>query len=80
MVATEIMEKFVNSFDIKNYSINIFNDANIEKGALNFTKFINADAIGIGTHGRKGLAHFFNGSVSEDLVNHSKFPIVTFKL
>lgn len=80
LVANEIMNNFIANFEMKDYSINIFNDANIEKGVLNFAKHINAEAIGIGTHGRKGLAHFFNGSVSEDLVNHAHLPIVTFKI
>ena len=75
-----IMEKFVANFDFTNFTLNIFNDIDIENGVLNFAKFKNAEAIGIGTHGRKGLAHFFNGSISEDLLNHSKLPIVTFKI
>jgi nucleotide-binding universal stress UspA family protein len=78
--ALEIMENFTKNFEIKDFSINIFNDTNIENGVLNFAQHINAEAVAIGTHGRKGLAHFFNGSISEDLVNHSKLPIVTFKL
>ncbi|WP_368662554.1 universal stress protein [Zobellia laminariae] len=32
------------------------------------------------THGRKGLSHFFMGSIGEDVVNHSKIPVVTFKI
>ena len=48
--------------------------------AVNFAKKMNAGLIGIGTHGRKGLAHFFNGSISEDLVNHSNRPVITFKI
>ena len=52
----------------------------MENGILNFADHINADLIGVCTHGRKGIAHFFNGSISEDLVNHSMRPIVTFKI
>jgi nucleotide-binding universal stress UspA family protein len=36
--------------------------------------------IGMSTHGRKGLAHFFNGSISEDLVNHAKRSVMTFRI
>jgi nucleotide-binding universal stress UspA family protein len=32
------------------------------------------------THGRRGLSHFFNGSISEDLVNHALRPVITFKI
>ena len=58
----------------------MFNDYTIEKGILNFAHHIDAGLIGISTHGRKGIAHFFNGSVSEDLVNHAKRPVLTFKI
>lgn len=71
---------FINDSDYSNYDINIFNDESVEKGILNFSHIIGADLIGISTHGRQGIAHFFNGSISEDLVNHSKRPVVTFKI
>jgi len=79
-IAEEIMNNFVAEFKVNNYSINIYNDTNIETGILNFANQINADLIGVCTHGRKGLAHFFNGSISEDLVNHALRPVVTFKI
>ena len=41
---------------------------------------MNADLIGITTHGRRGLAHFFNSSISEDIANHADMPVVTFKV
>jgi len=78
--ANEIMAKFTKGVDIKNYSLNIYNDTSVEKGVLNFAQNIDADLIGMATHGRKGLSHFFNGSVSEDLVNHAKRPVITFKI
>ena len=45
-----------------------------------FIEKVKADIIGIPTHGRKGLAHFFSGSISEDIVNHSKLPVLTVKI
>ncbi len=78
--AEETMNQFIKNYDIKNYSLHIFNDTNIENGITNFSKKINADLIGICTHGRTGLAHFFNGSISEDLVNHIAKPVITFKI
>jgi nucleotide-binding universal stress UspA family protein len=55
-------------------------DYNVEDGVLNYAKRVKADAVAIITHGRTGLSHFFGGSISEDLVNHTKLPVVTFKL
>ncbi len=60
--------------------VEIYNDYNVEKGVLNFAESISADLIGIPTHGRKGLSHFFMGSIGEDIANHSKAPVITFKI
>ena len=79
-VAQEIMDNFVAGFKINNFTTNIYNDVNVEKGILHFAKSIKADLIGMSTHGRKGLSHFFNGSISEDLVNHAKRAVITFKI
>lgn len=79
-VANKHIKEFIKDNDFDNYTINIYNDESVENGILNFSKDINADLIGISTHGRQGIAHFFNGSISEDLVNHSKRPVITFKI
>lgn len=71
---------FIEGHSFENYTLNIYNDESVEKGILNFSKEINADLIGISTHGRQGISHFFNGSISEDLVNHAKRPVITFKI
>jgi nucleotide-binding universal stress UspA family protein len=78
--AQGIIDGFVRNFQINNYVTHIYNETNVEKGILNFANSIDADLIGMSTHGRKGLAHFFNGSISEDLVNHAQRPVVTFKI
>lgn len=71
---------FISGQTFENYTINIHNDTSVEEGILNFSQEIDADLIGISTHGRQGIAHFFNSSISEDLVNHSKRPVITFKI
>lgn len=79
-VAEKMMQEFISEFDYPNYSMHIYNDVNVEKGILNFANSVNADLIGMCTHGRTGFAHFFNGSISEDLVNHAVRPVITFKI
>lgn len=78
--AHQRIQEFTGILNNGDYKIHIYNDISVEQGILNFANKINAGLIGIGTHGRKGLAHFFNGSISEDLVNHANRPVVTFKL
>lgn len=71
---------FVKDIPFENYTVTIYNDESIEMGILNFSRDIDADLIGISTHGRQGLLHFINGSIGEDLVNHAKRPVVAFKI
>ena len=79
-LSKKIMNEFMAEFSTKNYSLHVYNDSNIEKGILNFANSIDADLIGMCTHGRTGLAHFYNGSIGEDLVNHASKPVLTFKI
>ena len=55
-------------------------DYSVEQGVLNFSNKIGADIIAISTHGRKGISHFFAGSIGEDIANHSTLPVITFKI
>ena len=79
-IAKDIIKQFASNFSIQKYSAHIYNDVNVENGILNYVSATNGDIVGMCTHGRKGLAHFFNGSISEDLVNHSTHPVITFKI
>ena len=78
--AKKRIRDFIKDYPFDNYTMNIYNDESVEKGILNFSREIDADLIGISTHGRQGIAHFLNGSISEDLVNHAKRPVITFKI
>lgn len=57
-----------------------YSDYSVESGVLNYAKKVNADILAIPTHGRKGLSHFFSGSIGEDLANHAKLPVMTFRI
>ncbi|WP_121666814.1 universal stress protein [Mesonia aquimarina] len=74
------INKFIKGAHLGDHTITVYNDESIEKGILNFSAKVNAGLIGISTHGRKGIAHFLNGSIGEDLVNHAKRPVITFKI
>ena len=78
--SSDAIREFINDFDLNNYTLNIYNDVSVEAGVLNFAKAIDADIILLNTHGRQGLAHLFTGSIGEDLANHAKLPVVTFKI
>ncbi|MCF8274162.1 MAG: universal stress protein [Flavobacteriaceae bacterium] len=78
--AQERMLEFAKCADFDNFTTNIYNDITVEKGIMNFSQSISADLIGMCTHGRQGLSSFFNGSISEDLLNNAKRPVITFKV
>ncbi|MFM1878905.1 MAG: hypothetical protein RLZZ241_1771 [Bacteroidota bacterium] len=61
-------------------AVNQYSDYSVERGVLNYSDMLGADLIGIPTHGRKGLSHFFMGSIGEDLANHAYVPVLTFKI
>lgn len=61
-------------------NVNYHADYSVERGVINFSNKVGADIIAIPTHGRKGIAHFFSGSVGEDVANHSALPVITFKI
>lgn len=60
--------------------IHYISDYTVEEGVLNFANIIGGDLIAVPTHGRRGIAHFFSGSIGEDIANHSTLPVITFKI
>jgi nucleotide-binding universal stress UspA family protein len=73
-------QAFVEENKISNYTINIYNDKVEEDGIIFFAQDIDADLIALATHGHSGLVHLLSGSIAEDVVNHAKRPVWTFRL
>lgn len=78
--ATEKIKNFIAEFNLPKYSINIYNDASVRKGILNFSRDIDADLIALSTHGRSGLSHLFSASVTKTLSKKALKPILTIKV
>ncbi len=57
-----------------------YNEYSVEGGIFGYSQVSNADIIALPTQGRQGLAHFFSGSIGENVVNHSDLPVLTFKI
>jgi nucleotide-binding universal stress UspA family protein len=71
------LKDFASKHDLSNYTINIYNDVTEEEGIVCFAADMNADMIAMVTHRRTGIAHLIAGSIAEDVVNHSKRPVLT---
>ncbi len=66
-----------------NFNVNnvcVYADYTVENGVFNYAHKIQAQLIALTTHGRQGMAHFFAGSIGEDIVNHSALPVLTVKM
>jgi len=76
------ISSFLENFNLTDldYSVHVYNDYSVERGVLNFANKTNPDIIAVGTHGRKGISHYLNGSIGEDIVNSAIRPVVTFKI
>jgi nucleotide-binding universal stress UspA family protein len=77
-VVKKYMQDFAKKLQLKNFTVNVFNDVSEEEGIIYFADSINADLIAMATHGRTGFAHVLAGSIAEDVVSHSKRPVLTF--
>jgi nucleotide-binding universal stress UspA family protein len=71
---------FVKHHNFENIKAEVYNSLSEESGILEFADDIDADLIAMTTHGRTGLLHLITGSIAEDVVNHSKRPVWTFKI
>ncbi len=77
-VVKKYMQDFAKKLQLKNYTLNIFNDLSEEEGIIYFADSINADMIAMATRGRTGFAHVLAGSIAEDVVSHARRPVLTF--
>ena len=74
------MNEFARKHGLENYTINIYSHEDEEDGIIYFADDIKADVIALGTHGRTGLMHLLSGSIAEDIVNHARRPVWTYKI
>jgi nucleotide-binding universal stress UspA family protein len=77
--ANSSLKKFMTKFKFENIHTQVYNSLSEESGILEFADDIGADLIAMSTHGRTGILHLLTGSIAEDVVNHSKRPVWTFK-
>jgi nucleotide-binding universal stress UspA family protein len=73
----EFLKKFP---DLDNFSMNVYNEPDVETGINNFLRYKNADLIAMCTHGRTGFLSLFSKSIAEGITNHSELPVMTIKM
>lgn len=80
LLSQKIMSRFAKAHNLSNVTFNVYNDTIEEDGILYFAQEIDAGMIAMQTHGRTGFAHLLSGSIAEDVVNHSKYPVLTYNI
>lgn len=78
VVVRKYMVDFAKRLQLKNFTINLFSDRTEEEGIIYFAEQVNADLITMATHGRTGFAHVISGSIAEEVVSHSRRPVLTY--
>jgi hypothetical protein len=78
--AKAALQDFANHYKLENYVLHFRNYYDIEEGIMDFAAHEKMDMIAMATHARRGLAHLLNGSIAEDVVNHTSIPIWTYHL
>jgi nucleotide-binding universal stress UspA family protein len=78
--AKDLLKEFVAHYKLENYKLHFKNYYTVEQGIIQFAHDEKVDLIVMPTHALKGLAHLFNGSITEDVVNHIQSPVWTYCL
>ncbi len=72
------LKQLVNHYQLKNYTLNIYNHEDEELGIVYFADEKNADLIAMGIHERSGFTRILSGKNMADTVrNHTYRPILT---
>ncbi|MEY8021382.1 universal stress protein [Muriicola sp. SD30] len=74
---TNFLEKFP---DLQDYSMNVYNEMNVETGINTYLKNNEANLIAMCTHGSTGFLGLFSKSIAEGVTNHSSLPVMTFRI
>lgn len=77
---TEEFGALLKSYNFKNADLTITNSVFPMDGILEQASELKADMLAMATHARRGISHWFSGSITEDTVNHINIPVWTFKL
>jgi nucleotide-binding universal stress UspA family protein len=76
----EEFDNLLSEYKVASSSFTIIRDVLPQDGILNHACETGADMLAMATHSRRGLAHWFTGSMTEDVMNHAKIPLWSLKI
>ncbi|MCU0446547.1 MAG: universal stress protein [Microscillaceae bacterium] len=74
------LHNFVQEAHLSDFTFHTVAAKTEEAGILLAAQSLNIDLIALITHQRRGLSHFFLGSISEDVANHALKPVLTLSI
>lgn len=74
------MDVFAKDHGLVNYNCHVYAAESVQIGINEFAQRKNADLVTTITHGRRGLARLFNGSVTSDIMKSSPLPVLSIRL
>jgi nucleotide-binding universal stress UspA family protein len=75
----DAMDVFAKENGLANYDCHVYSAESVQIGINEFSQRVNADMVTTVTHGRRGLARLFNGSVTSDVMKSSPLPVMTIR-
>jgi nucleotide-binding universal stress UspA family protein len=77
---TDEVNNLLSEYEVASSSFTVIKDVFTQDGILNYAMLTDADMIAMATHARRGIAHWFSGSLTEDVVNHAHIPLWSLKI
>lgn len=72
-----LMQEFVGKLKLEKYTLNTPGDLDAETGIVHFAKQVDASLICMATHGYRGIKLLLSGSVAENVIRHTRKPVLT---
>jgi len=77
--AQEQFDKLKAAFPAAKLGLLVYNADSVEDGIAHLVESNSIDLVAMLTHGRKGLSHLLQGSITEDVASHIKVPLLALK-
>ncbi len=75
-----LLEEYAGENSLINYEAHVYAHTEEEDGIREFAEYINGGMIAVSTSAHTGLWKIIQGSVTKELVSHSKRPVLTVKM
>lgn len=76
----EKVKEYIRNVDLKGKDVEVYFASTQEEGMAYYIEDNKPDLLALCTHGRKGIAHFFLGSVAENMSAYATIPVLSYNI